>query len=212
MNPDLLFLGTEFGLFATLDGGDRWIELTGNLPTIPVRDMEIHEGMGDLVTATFGRGFFILDDYTPLRTAARAISADAATLFPIRNAHSYEPIRYYSPGSGGGNFTAPNPPFGAVLTYYLPSDEGAEEVVLVVRDDAGGRVSEVEASGKAGLHRAVWNLRSRPPEAEEGAQQRRRRLGPLVEPGIYQVTLEARVGEVVRTLAESQMMRVLPLR
>jgi hypothetical protein len=210
-NPDLLFLGTEFGVFTTLNGGEEWFEL-GDLPTIPVRDMEIHEGMGDLVLGTFGRGLYVMDDYTPLRGMAQAATAGDAMLFSIRDAYTFQPIQYYSAGSGAGNYTAPNPPFGAILNYYLPSGSSGEDVVLVVRDEAGALVAEVEGDGKRGLNRAIWNLRARPPEPEEGEPQRsRRRQGPLVEPGIYTVTLEARVGEASRTLGEAQQVRVVPL-
>jgi hypothetical protein len=72
--------------------------------------MEIHEGMGDLVAATFGRGFWVLDDYTPLRSATPEVLAGTATLFPVRTAYAYEPIRYVSAGSGVGSLTAENPP------------------------------------------------------------------------------------------------------
>ena len=72
VNPNLLFAGTEFGLFFTVDGGKKWVRMRGNLPTIAVRDMVIQERENDLVLATFGRGFYVLDDYTPLRTLSQA--------------------------------------------------------------------------------------------------------------------------------------------
>ncbi len=212
-NPDLLFLGTEFGLFFTLEGGGHWVELTEGSPTIPYRDLEIHEGMGDLVAATFGRGFMILDDYTPLRTIVTAAASDRATLFTPRRTRIYNPIRYFSAGSGAGDYTAPNPPFGAILNYYLPAGSVSEsgDLVLVVRGPDGELVAEVEGVKEVGLHRVLWNLRGMPEEEEESAESRgRRRPGPLVSPGEYPVTLELRGEDGTRTLAGPVVLRVIP--
>jgi len=213
-NENLLFLGTEFGLFFSVDRGRIWVELTGNAPTIPFRDMEIHEGMGDLVLATFGRGFYVLDDYTPLRWATPESLSKEAALLPIRDTYAYEPIRYYSAGSGAGAFTAENPPFGAILNYYLResvSGEGAA-VVLVVRDQAGEVLGEVPGSNAPGFQRAIWKLRGSAAPPPEGApQQSRRRQGPMVDPGVFSVTLEARVGDDIRILAGPERVKVLLL-
>ncbi|HEX4824445.1 MAG TPA: hypothetical protein VFV19_09035 [Candidatus Polarisedimenticolaceae bacterium] len=124
--PDLLFAGTEFGVFFTVDRGAHWIQLKGGLPTIQVRDLAIQAQANDLVLATFGRGFYILDDYRMLRGVTEASLGEEAKLYPVRNAWMYIPK---SPGGGrdkGFNgdrfFTAPNPPFGAVVTYYLKDE------------------------------------------------------------------------------------------
>jgi photosystem II stability/assembly factor-like uncharacterized protein len=213
-NPDLLFLGTEFGLFFSLEGGGRWIELTAGSPTIPYRDLEIHEGMGDLVAATFGRGIMILDDYTPLRTIAAVAESGQATLFPPRQARVYEPIRYYSAGSGAGEYTAPNAPAGAILDYYLPASVASEggEVVLVIRDRLGELVVEVGGVKEPGLHRVVWDLRGIPEEdAEAPETPARRRPGPLVSPGTYPVTLELRKDGANSVLAGPRELQVIPL-
>jgi photosystem II stability/assembly factor-like uncharacterized protein len=120
---DLLFAGTEFGVFFTLDGGARWIQLKGGMPVIAVRDLAIQERASDLVLASFGRGFFILDDYSPLRRASAAFLEQAAALLPVRPAWTYvpsDPLGGREKASlGDAFFTAPNPPFGAVFTYYL---------------------------------------------------------------------------------------------
>jgi len=211
VNEDLLFLGTEFGLFYTLDGGSEWTEFTEGSPTIPYRDLEIHEGMGDLVAATFGRGFLIVDDYTPLRTLASEKAVGEAVLFPVRKAWVYEPIRYYSAGSGAGDFTGPNPPFGAILNYYIPEEFDLSEVVLVIRD-GDEVVTEVEATALPGMNRLVWNLRRPPPPPPEGEEQRyRRRQGPLVEPGTFSATLSWRDGTEVRPLSEPVEFEVVRL-
>ncbi len=203
-NENLLFLGTEFGLFFSANRGGNWVELTGNAPTIPFRDLEIHEGMGDLVVATFGRGFFVLDDYTPLRSAGTGLLAQNAALFPIRDSYAFEQIRYYSAGSGAGAFTGENPPLGAILNYHLRETVPGEDatVVLVVRDGEGQMVAEVTGTNAKGFQRAIWNLRGPAATSPEGTGQRgRRRQGPLVDPGVFSVTLEARVGEELRVLA-----------
>ncbi|MEM6792571.1 MAG: glycosyl hydrolase [Acidobacteriota bacterium] len=121
--PELLFAGTEFGVFFSVTGGDRWIELKGGVPQIPFRDLAIQQRESDLVGATFGRGFFVLDDYSPLRQVSEEMLASGETLFPVKDAWWYIPQRPLGGGEkasqGSDFFTAPNPPFGAVITYYL---------------------------------------------------------------------------------------------
>jgi photosystem II stability/assembly factor-like uncharacterized protein len=123
VRADLLFLGTEFGIYWTPNGGTNWHKLSGGVPTISFRDLKIHRRDADLVGASFGRGFYVLDDYTPLRElAAGALSAEA-TLFPIRNAWWYVPYQVaQAPGRvelGSDDFTTDNPPIGALITYFL---------------------------------------------------------------------------------------------
>lgn len=120
ISPSLLFAGTEFGIFFSIDGGVQWVQLTEGIPTIPVRDIAIQKRENDLVLATFGRGFFILDDYSPLRILAEnhdILKMDSYT-FPIHDALLYLQTggKY---GQGATLFTAPNPPFGACFTYFL---------------------------------------------------------------------------------------------
>ena len=125
-NPELLFTATEFGLFFTIDGGEKWIELTGNAPTISFRDLTIQRRENDLVAASFGRGFFIVDDISPLRSLTEESLNEEAMLFPGRKALWYieqHPLAFSEGGSqGNGYFRAPNPPFGANFTYYLAED------------------------------------------------------------------------------------------
>ena len=120
---DLLFIGTEFGVFFTLDSGKHWMKLKGGAPTIAFRDIEIQERENDLVCASFGRGFYILDDYSPLRHVSRKVLEQDAVLFPVKKALMYIPRRPLGSSEkafqGHAFFTAPNPPFGAVFTYYL---------------------------------------------------------------------------------------------
>ncbi|MBX2820803.1 MAG: hypothetical protein KTR29_14010, partial [Rhodothermaceae bacterium] len=119
----LLFVGTEFGIFTTQNEGDSWIQLKSGIPTIAVRDLEIQRRENDLVAASFGRGFYILDDYTPLRTLNEEIVEEEGFLFPVEKAWMYIQDRPLA-GSGkafqGASFyTADNPPYGATFTYYI---------------------------------------------------------------------------------------------
>ena len=122
VDRNLLFLGAETGLYFSSNGGLNWLELTGGVPTISFRDVALHRRENDLVAASFGRGVYILDDYTPLRSVQSAVAQEAA-LFPVRDAWWYVPFTpgqaTGDPNMGSDNFTAPNPSFGAMLTYYL---------------------------------------------------------------------------------------------
>lgn len=124
--PGLLFCGTEFGLFFSHDGGKRWVQLKGGMPVINVRDLAIQEREGALVAATFGRGFRVLDDLTPLRLATPETLAKEAVLFPVRDAWAYVPrVPYGLKGKaflGESYYAAENPPFGAVFTTYLKEE------------------------------------------------------------------------------------------
>ncbi|HYL91975.1 MAG TPA: glycosyl hydrolase, partial [Alphaproteobacteria bacterium] len=123
VNRDLLFVGTEFGAFFTVDGGKKWVQLKGGLPTIAVRDAVIQQRESDLAIATFGRGFYVLDDISPLRTVnPHALEAEA-TLFPVRDALLFleaEPLGGHKKAHLGDAFwEGDNPPFGAIITYSL---------------------------------------------------------------------------------------------
>jgi photosystem II stability/assembly factor-like uncharacterized protein len=123
VNPNLLFAGTEFGAFFTIDGGKKWVQFKGGLPTIAVRDMVIQARENDLVLATFGRGFYVLDDITPLRQLKPQTLEQDDTLFPAKDALLYiERLPLGIPKKsfqGDAFYTADNPPFGATFTYYL---------------------------------------------------------------------------------------------
>ena len=123
VRPDLLFLGTEHGIYFTPNGGTNWILLGTGAPTISFRDLEIQRRDSDLVGATFGRGFYVLDDYAPLRDMAGGALAAGAVLFPVRDAWWYVPnAPLQAPGQptlGTTSFVAPNPDFGATFTYWL---------------------------------------------------------------------------------------------
>ena len=118
INPDLLFAGTEFGVFFTTDGGGKWTQLKSGIPTISVKDIAIQKRENDLVIATFGRGFYILDNYSPLRDLKDDLLEKESHLFPVEDALLFmkTPERY---GTGSTFFKASNPEFGSVFTYYI---------------------------------------------------------------------------------------------
>jgi hypothetical protein len=131
VKADLLFAGTELGIFFTTNGGGRWTKLGGGVPTISFRDLAIQRRENDLVGASFGRGFYVLDDYSALREATEEALAKEAALFPVRKAWWYverQPLGEDGKASqGAAFFTAENPPFGAVFTYHLAKELQSRE-------------------------------------------------------------------------------------
>ena len=125
VKENLLFLGTEFGLYVTVDGGGHWLAMKSGLPTIAVREVEIQRRENDLALATFGRGFYILDDYSPLRELTETSLDEDAALFPVKTALRYIEtsrlglVPLEKAFQGDKYYTAPNPAFGAVFTYHL---------------------------------------------------------------------------------------------
>ncbi len=123
VNPNLLFAGTEFGLFFTVNGGEEWTQFTNGIPTVAIRDIAIQRRENDVVCASFGRGFFIVDDYAPLRELTPELLEKEAHIFEVKKALMYiesNPIGLSGKGSQGESFyNAPNPEYGAVFTYYI---------------------------------------------------------------------------------------------
>ena len=230
VNGNLLFAGTEFGLFTSVDGGGHWVQLKGGMPTIQVRDLTIQRRENDLVLATFGRGFYVLDDYSPLREITPQALADEAHLYPMRDASLFavaggtqNPAGAAGTGPMAGNWTAPNPPFGAVLTYSvrepLPT---ATKLVVTITDDAGKQIRRIESERNqplptgAGIHRSAWDLRTDPPPAQPGQGGRgagggRGQQAPLVAPGRYHAVLGKMVGTDVTPIGSPQSFTVVPL-
>ncbi len=171
VNGNLLFAGTEFGVFASFDGGKQWVQLKGGLPPAQIRDMTVQRRETDLVLGTFGRGFYVLDDYSALRDVSPAALADEARLYPLRDAYLFNQLGMAPAGSAGlsplsGLWRAENPPFGAVLTYHLRQALPADtKLVLTIFNDAGQPIRKMELENATGLRRVTWNLRTDPPAA-----------------------------------------------
>ena len=119
VDPNLLFLATEYGLYFSNNQGDKWTKFSTGLPTISIRDLAIQKRENDLVVATFGRGFYILDDYSPLRKLNQK-NSNEHLLFDVKEALQYNPIRPGTSSQGSSYFQSKNPPYGAVFTYNLP--------------------------------------------------------------------------------------------
>jgi photosystem II stability/assembly factor-like uncharacterized protein len=209
VNPQLLFAGTEFALFVTVDGGSNWSKVSG-APAIPFRDLEVQKREGDLVCGTFGRGFYILDDYAPLRALSPAALKQEGVLLPARKTRAFAELSF---AATGGEFAAPNPPPGALLTYYLRDPvRGADARVMVKIADADGRVvREVTGPTSAGIHRVNWDLRPGGGGGGGGGFGARGGGGGLVAPGKYTATLVKVVGKDTTQLGDPQPVTVVPL-
>jgi len=195
-NTNLLYAGTELGLFASYNGGKEWFPLNlKNLPNVAVHDIVVHPRENDLILATHGRSIWIFDDASVIQQMTPQIMSNNAHLFPIRSALRYT-SRFTRYGIGDKQFTGPNPPPGALITYYLKDklDEKAT-LKLQVFDRDGKLVQDIERpSREKGLNRMAWNLRlggpevRRPPSEEQLAFGGGPR-GPQVLPGTYTVKL-----------------------
>jgi photosystem II stability/assembly factor-like uncharacterized protein len=195
-NPNLLYAGTELGLFASYTGGNDWIRLgLKNLPHVAVHDIKIHPRENDLILATHGRSLWIVDDATPIQQMSSELVSRDAHLFAVRPAVRFS-SRFTRYGIGDKVFTGPNPSYGALITYYLkdkPDDKTAFKVEIF--DQAGKLVQSLNRPSKEkGLNRVAWNLRfggaevRQPPPEEETATVGSPR-GPQVLPGSYLVRL-----------------------
>jgi photosystem II stability/assembly factor-like uncharacterized protein len=201
-NQNLIYAGTELGIFASYTGGRDWVPLRlKNLPTVAVRDIKIHPRDNDIVIATHGRSLYVFDDATPIQQLTPQVRAEDVHLFDVRPALRYSQMmtRY---GIGDKPFTGQNPPYGALITYYLktkPDDKATFKMQIF--DSRGNLVSEIARPSKEqGLNRVAWDLRfggakvRRPATDEEpgffGAPR-----GPAVVPGTY--TLKLTVGDKV---------------
>ena len=195
-NRDLLFVGSEFGLFISGDGGKRWAPFRGDFPTVAVRDIQIHPRTHDLIIGTHGRGVWIIDDIRPLEgLTAEAVRTDAI-LFDVSDAtlFSYKTtVDNYSDTGYAGT----NSPFGAAISYYLnKSALGAGPMKLTIQDGAGREVAVPFMTREPGLNRVYWNLRGGAAAAAPEPAERRfgRRgfsgLAPLALPGAYKAVLE----------------------
>jgi photosystem II stability/assembly factor-like uncharacterized protein len=146
-DENLLFIGTEFGLYFSCNKGVNWIKLKAGVPTISFRDIELHERDDDLVGATFGRGFYVLDDYSALRDISTAVKVNGNTLFSVKDAWWYVPSVPMQakgmPTLGSTSYVAENPPFGAVFTYYL---QELPETAKKERQDAEKALRKENAS------------------------------------------------------------------
>ena len=198
LNPNILYLGTEFGLFVSLNGGQSWAQFKpNNFPDgVAVRDIAIQDRDDDIVLATHGRGIWIVDDVSPLRALSEPVLASTIALIPAR------PAEQRIEGSGGwaeGNatFYGDNPPDGAVITYYQKARHVIGRMKLEILDASGKVVDELPTSKRRGLNRVVWSMRTKPPMVPPAASLAgSSTVGERFMPGTYTVRL-TNAGQVV---------------
>jgi len=190
VNKNLLFVGTEFGLFMSINGGMDWVQMNSKVPNTPVRDMVIHPVTNDLVLGTHGRGVIIIDDLTGIRNVSSKILESDMALVPTR------PTIWTDENNGGGfpnqagNFRGSNPNTDALILYYLKERPMTEDVKVQILDDKGEVLQTIPGSKRKGLNKVYWDMRMKPPKVASGA-----RLdfggftGPEVLPGVYKVKL-----------------------
>jgi photosystem II stability/assembly factor-like uncharacterized protein/outer membrane lipoprotein-sorting protein len=190
VKPTLLFLGTEFGLWISPDGGSTWAEFKGgNFPSVAVRDLEIHPRDNDLVLATHGRGIWIVDDLTPLRNLTPDVMAKDAAFLAGRPVQQREQGSGWS-AQGDATFVGPNPAGGAVITYYQRTRHLFGPIKLEIFDHTGKLVDTVSAAKRRGINRISWSMRVKPPRVPRAASLAfNAAQGPRVPPGTYTVRL-----------------------
>jgi photosystem II stability/assembly factor-like uncharacterized protein len=190
LKPDLLFLGTEFGLYVSIDRGKSWAQFKGGrFPAVAVRDLVVQPRDNDLVLATHGRGIWIIDDITPWRALTPELLPQEAAFVSAR------PVQQRIQGNGGwangdAVFVGDNPPDAAVITYYQRSRHLFGKLKLEVIDGSGHVIDELPASKRSGLNRVTWNMQVKPPRVPPAAQVAFNGIrGPRVLPGVYTIRL-----------------------
>ncbi len=199
-NPKLVYVGTEMGIFASWSGGGEWSSIRLNLPPVAVRDILVHPRENDLIIGTHGRSVWVFDDIAPLQELDGAMKTPVH-LFSSRPAVRFVPWKKrFRMDIGDRVFIGKNPPYGALLTYYLKDDletEGdneEEKLKIEILDAQGNVIREVEGSGKAGVHRVAWDLRREPtPKPEDKEAYNLQVAAPHVVPGTY--TARLKVGD-----------------
>ncbi|MFC2160616.1 WD40/YVTN/BNR-like repeat-containing protein [Acidobacteriota bacterium] len=185
VNPELLFVGTDIGVYVTLNGGNSWHSFRNNMPVNPVHDLLIHPRENDLVVGSYGRGFYVTD-ISPLQEFNDELMDKEAHLFEIEPKIQWSG-RFGSGHSGERQFRAPNEPTGVVVNYYLKNDQ-SEDVNIKIIDPFGEEIRSIKGSSKAGLQKVVWDMRGGSGDSQAG-QSRFRRI-PMVSPGEYLVVLQ----------------------
>ena len=205
-NPNILFIGTERGAYFSIDRGETWYMFKGNLPRVPVDDIAIHPSENDLIFGTHGRSIWVLDDITPLEQLTKEVLESDSYLFSVRPAERYQ-IYNRSGSTGHKLFIGPNPPYGAIITYYLKNELGRRDRLSVtVYDKDGKQVRRLRGTKNKGFNRVTWNLRyqssAQMPEGTMAQAFRRfAPSGPYVIPGEYTIKLNAGGAEMSTMVA-----------
>ncbi len=195
-NKDLLFLGTEMGLFATVDGGNSWFRMKNNIPEYAlVRDLQIQPTTNDLIIATHGRGIIVVDDITPMRELSTSIAAKEVFIFPAKEI----PLNNGKFGAGGfpsnGGWDAGNPSSMTPIEYYLKDRVNSGDVKIEIYDAEGKLVQTMPGGKRKGINKVYWNYRMTPPKTATGGTKLDNGgfAAPMVLPGNY--TMKLKVGD-----------------
>lgn len=189
VNPNLLFVGTELGLFVSVDGGAQWAQFTGNLPPVAVRDIAIHPREHDLILGTHGRGILIIDDITPLRQITPKVLESAATLLESRPSVIQVPVGTQD-FPGDADFVGSNPTENATITYYLKERHVVGDLKLEVYNAEGKLMATLPAGKRRGINRVTWAMRLKPPKVPPAPNLAGPALfGPMIPEGSYSVKL-----------------------
>lgn len=214
-NPSLLYVGTEYALYVSLNGGKEWKRFMTGLPTVRIDDLLVHPRDGDLIAGTHGRSIWIVDDVTPLQQLTAQVMSSDVHLFDVRPARQYlNDVTLSQQVGGAKHFVGENPQPGTAISYYLKS--APRDFKLEVIDATGATVRTFSAcTGEEtdnscapvgpGLNRVQWDLRGDPPQippeiAARAGGRRRTPQGPALDPGIYTIRLTAG-GKVLTTRA-----------
>jgi photosystem II stability/assembly factor-like uncharacterized protein len=202
VDADVLFLGTEFGLWISIDGGQQWAAFkAGKFPAVAVRDLALQARDNDLVIATHGRGIWIIDDITPLRHLDTA-AMDAELTFLPNRPQQQRVAGYGGWSRGDASFVGANPPYGATITYHQKTRHLFGKLKLEILDADGKVIDTLPASKRRGLNRVYWAMSVKPPRTPQGATLAgAATYGPRVLPGRYTVRL-TKNGQVFETPLE----------
>lgn len=188
VNPDLLFLGTEFGLYLSLDAGENWSRFKENLPKVAIHDLVIHPTEHDVILATHGRGVYIIDDISPLRALTQENLSENVVMLPSRPAVMVEGGALQS-FSGGNDFIGANPSEVAVITYYLKKRHMFGDMKINVLDENDQVITSLVAGKRRGINRVEWPMRLKAPKFPPSTSLVPGFLGPRVAEGRYKVEL-----------------------
>lgn len=194
-NAGLLFLGTEFGLYISNDGGANWVLFKAGLPEyVAVRDLVIHPRTNDVVLATHGRGVYIIDDISPLRRLTPEILQKDAALLPTRPA-AVTTGHYGQAFPNTGSYVGPNPSEQAQILYYLKDRVNTGDVTVDILDEKGQVLISIPGTKRKGINFVKWDMRLKPPKAARGVMVMGEAgvfagaFGPLAAPGNYRARL-----------------------
>ncbi len=201
LNKDLLFLGTEFGLYVSFNRGETWVHFKETLPRVGIRDIRIHPTTHDLILGTHGRGIYIIDDITPLRSINDNMLEEKVVILPA------SPSETSLSGGGGGmtgdtEFFGENPRTGATITYYLKKRHIFGDFYIEIFDKDGKLVKKLPTGKRRGINRVYWGMRLKAPKAGRAPGLTGLVFGgPMVDPGEYKIKL-TKNGKVYESVIE----------